>query len=139
MADLPVERGGESAPGAVETVRAWLAAANAGDADAALARTDPDVAITGPRGTSRGHDVLRAWLEHAGATFDTRAVYARGDCVVVAQHGVWRDAETGAVRGEADVATRYRVRNHLVAEVERYDALPRALHAAGLAEADQVE
>ncbi len=120
---------------AVRTVHAWLAAVNAGDADAALALTSPDVTIIGPRGTARGHEVLRAWLAHAGATFATRATYSRGDVVVVAQHGVWRD-ETGAVKGEAEVATRFRVADGNVAELERYDELADALRAADLSRAD---
>jgi ketosteroid isomerase-like protein len=119
-------------------VHAWLAAVNAGDADAALARTAPDVAIVGPRGTARGRAVLRAWLSHAGATFATRAVYARGDAVVVAQRGTWRDPATGATRGAADVATRFRVTNGQVAELQRYDELAAALREAGLTPADGI-
>jgi len=122
---------------AVEIVTAWLAAVNAGDADASLALTSADVTIVGPRGTSRGHDVLRAWLGHAGATFATRAMYARGNAVVVAQHGVWRD-EAGTARGEADVATRFRVDDGRVAELARYEDVAEALRAAGLAETDRV-
>jgi hypothetical protein len=77
-------------------------------------------------------------MGHAGATFDTRATYAAGEAVVVAQHGVWRDGETGAVRGEADVATRFRVLDGRVAEMARYDdGLSSALRAAGLTEADR--
>jgi len=118
-------------------VHAWLAAVNAGDADAALALTSPDVTIVGPRGTARGHEVLRAWLGHAGATFETRATFARGAAVVVAQRGVWRDAATGGIEGEMDVATRFRVDGGLVAEIERYDELAAALRAAGLDAADE--
>lgn len=118
-------------------VHGWLAAVNAGDADAALALTSPEVTIIGPRGTARGHEVLRAWLGHAGATFATRATFARGDDVVVAQHGVWRD-EAGAIKGEAQVATRFRVEAGHIGELERYDDLAVALRAAGLSEADEV-
>lgn len=118
-------------------VHDWLAAVNAGDVEGALALTAPDITIVGPRGAARGHDVLRAWMGHAGATFQTRETFAAGDAVVVAQHGVWRDAETGEVRGEADVATRFRVAEGRVAEMERYDQLSAALQAAGLTEADR--
>jgi len=121
-----------------DTVALWLAAVNAGDAEAALARTAPGVTIVGPRGTSRGHEVLRAWMGHAGAAFDTRATFAGGDAVVVAQHGVWRDLQTGAVTGEADVATRFRVEAGQVAELQRYDDLAEALRAAGLTDADEI-
>ena len=120
-----------------DVVHAWLAAVNAGDADAALALTSPEVTIIGPRGTARGHQVLRAWLGHAGATFATRATFARGDNVVVAQHGVWRNP-TGAVEGEAEVATRFRMEAGHIGELERYDDLASALWAAGLSEADEV-
>jgi len=119
-----------------DTVLAWLDAVNAGATEAALERTAPDVAIVGPRGIGRGREVLRAWLGHAGATFATRAVYAGGDAAVVAQRGVWRDAASGAVRGEADVATRFRVAGGQVAEIQRYDDLAAALRDAGLTPAD---
>ena len=120
-----------------DTVLAWLEAVNASDTAAALERTAPDVAIVGPRGTGRGQDVLRAWLAHAGVTFETRAVYASGEAVVVAQRGVWRDAASGAVRGQAEVATRFRVANGQVAEIQRYDDLDVALRDAGLTHADE--
>lgn len=119
-------------PSPVDTVRAWLAAVTTGDVEAALALTVPVVAIVGPRGVGRGHAVLRAWMRHAGATFATRATYARGDVVIVAQHGVWRDLATAVVIGEADVATRFVVRDAQVAELERYGDLAAALAAAGL-------
>ncbi len=124
-------------PDPVRIVHDWLAAVNAGDVEAALALTAPDVTIIGPRGAAHGHEVLRAWMGHAGATFETRETFAAGDVVVVAQHGVWRDAETGEIRGEAGVATRFRVVDGQVAEMERYDPLLAALRVAGLTEADR--
>lgn len=119
-----------------ETVLAWLAAVNAGDVERALERTAPDIAIVGPRGTGRGRDVLRRWLEHAGATFETRAVYSGGTAVVVAQRGVWRDQATDEERGVAEVATRFGVVGEQVAEIQRYDDLTAALRDAGLTTAD---
>jgi ketosteroid isomerase-like protein len=126
-------------PDAAEIVSAWLEAVNVGETDEALALTTTDVAIVGPRGTGRGHAVLRAWMRHAGATFVTRATYARGDVVVVAQHGVWRDVATGTVVGEADVATRFVVRHGQVAELERYPDADTALRAASLTIADALD
>ena len=119
-----------------DIVLAWLDAVNAHDADAALERTAPDVPIVGPRGTGLGREVIRAWLGHAGATFGTRAVYAGGDAVVVAQRGVWRDPAGGAALGEAEVATRFRVADGQVAELQRYDELATALRDAGLSADD---
>jgi ketosteroid isomerase-like protein len=121
----------------IRTVHDWLAAVNAGDVEGALALTAPDVVIVGPRGEARGHEVLRAWMGHAGATFQTRETFAARDAVVVAQRGVWRDVQTGELRGEADVATRFRVADARVAEMERYDDVAAALRAAGLTESDR--
>ena len=112
-------------------VHAWLAAVNAGDVEAVLARSAPDVAMIGPRGTDTGHEVLRGWLQHAGATFETHATYARGNAVVVAQRGVWQ-APHGGTPSTVNVATRFRVAAGCVAELERYDDLAAALRAVGL-------
>ena len=120
----------------LETVLAWVDAVNANEVETAIAKAAPDVAIVGPRGTSHGREVLRTWLEHAGAKFFTRAAYAGGDSAVLAQHGVWRDASSGAVRGEADVATRFRLAAGLVTEIQRYDDLATALRDAGLTPSD---
>lgn len=123
---------------ALSIVEHWLAAVNAGESASALALSAPDVRLIGPRGTATGRDVLRTWLAQAGATFATRAIYARGATVVVAQRATWRDTPTDALVGEADVATRFVVADGLVAELERYDALADALRAAGLDAGDRV-
>ena len=117
-------------------ILAWLDAVNAADIETALELTTPDVAIIGPRGTGRGREVLATWLGHAGASFVTQAIYAGGDAVVVAQRGIWRDAASGAVRGEADVATRFRVVAGQVSEIQRYDEVAGALRDAGLSSSD---
>jgi ketosteroid isomerase-like protein len=119
-----------------DTVFAWLDAVNAGDIETALKLTTPDVEIIGPRGTGRGRDVLRTWLGHARTTFVTQAIYVGGDAVVVAQRGIWRDAASGAVRGEANVSTRFRVVAGQVAEIQRYDEVAAALGDAGLSSSD---
>ena len=118
-----------------QVVLAWLNGLNAGDISGVLASSAPNVELHGPRGTGRGRELLRTWLANSGAQFETRALYAAGDTVVVAQHGVWRDT-AGAVTGEADVTTRFRVANDLVAELQRYDDMQTALRDAGLSSAD---
>ena len=122
---------------ALSIVRSWLAATNAGDVERVLALSAPDVLLVGPRGRAQGHDVLRAWLAGAGATFETGRTFALGETVVVAQHAVWHDQGTGAVVGEADVATRFVVHDGRVAQLERHDALADALRAGGLTGADK--
>ena len=118
-----------------DTALAWIDAVNAGDIERALELATPDIALVGPRGVSRGREVLRTWLSQAGATFVTRAIHARGESVVIAQRGIWRDAATGAIVGEADVATRFRVVGKQIAEIQRYDELTAPLRDAGLAHA----
>ncbi len=121
---------------ASSVVHDWLAAVNEGEVERAIALTAADVVLVGPRGRAEGLEILRAWLATAGATFETRRTFAGGDTVVVEQHGVWRAPE-GDVIGEADVATRFVVRDEAIAELERYDELEDALRAGGLTEVDE--
>jgi O-acetyl-ADP-ribose deacetylase (regulator of RNase III) len=119
------------APSPVDVVRAWLAASNAADAERLVELSAPDIEIIGPRGTARGHDVLRQWLARAGARFDAERVFSAGDRVVVEQHGVWQTPD-GQPRGEAQLASRFVVRASRVQLVQRYDSLDEALAHAGL-------
>jgi hypothetical protein len=50
----------------VEVVQAWVAAANAGDAERLVALSAPDIEVVGPRGIGAGHRLLREWLARAG-------------------------------------------------------------------------
>jgi hypothetical protein len=122
----------------VALVRAWQEAANRQESDRLVELSTPDIEIVGPRGSARGHQVLRDWLGRAGLTLTTRRVFARGTAVVIAQHGVWRSAETGDVIGESDLATAFQVDGQHIARVGRFDDLAAALTAAGLGEADEI-
>jgi hypothetical protein len=122
----------------VAIVSAWQEAANAGEIERLLALSDPEIALVGPRGTAHGHDVLREWVERAGLRLTTLRLFARGEVVVAAQHGVWRSAETGEVVGEADVASYFRVVDGRVARVARFDSLEAALGDGGLGVGDEV-
>lgn len=122
----------------VRVVMAWQDAVNRQDSTRLTELSDPQIAIVGPRGSAYGHQVLREWLERAGVRLVTQRVFARDDVVVVAQHGVWRSAQTDGMPGEADVASVFRVRGQHVVEYARYDTLNEALIQAGLTEADEV-
>lgn len=115
--------------------QAWVDAANACDGDRLTALSDPNVEIVGPRGSARGPAVLRDWLGRAGVTLATRCGFARGEAVVLEQHGVWKTP--GAPPGEAEVASRFRVRNGRVVAYERHDDLVEALAVAGLTSLDK--
>jgi hypothetical protein len=123
---------------AVSVARAWQQAANEQDVDRLLALSAPGIELIGPRGGGRGHELLRAWLGRAGLALTTRRLFAGGPHVVAEQHGLWRDPGTGAVVGEAEVATWFRVADGRVDLLARYDTLAEALASAGLAEDDAV-
>jgi SnoaL-like domain len=94
----------------LEVVQHWQDAVNARDAQALLDWSDPKIEIVGPRGSAFGHDVLRQWLERAGLSLSPQRRFQRDQTVVVAQHAVWRSAESEIV-GEADVASVFRIEN----------------------------
>jgi ketosteroid isomerase-like protein len=120
----------------ISTVQAWQDAANHQDIDRLLALSAPDIAIIGPRGRGSGHQLLRDWVARAGLTLTTQRIFQRGDSVVLAQHGRWQSSATGGIASEADLASRFRVRDQRVIEVARYDDLASALAAANMSRKD---
>ncbi len=122
----------------IAIVRDWQEAANEQNVDRLLGLSDPDIEIIGPRGSAHGHEVLRDWLSRAGLSLETLRTFARDETVVIAQHGVWRSADTGEVTGESNVATRFRVDGGRVTQLARHDSLDIALEEAGLGYEDEV-
>ncbi len=114
----------------------WQDAASNQDVDRLLDLSDPQIEIVGPRGSGYGHQLLRDWVGRAGLSLTTLRVFACGNAVVIAQHGVWRSGETGEIAGEADVASHFRVDDGRVVRVARFDSLDAALAEAELSEAD---
>ena len=121
----------------IAIVRAWQAAANDQHIDRLLELSAPDIVIIGPRGRGAGHQLLREWIARAGLTLSTQRTFQRGDTVVLAQHGTWQSSTTGGVPSEADLASRFRVRDEQVIEFERYEDLASALTAADIRAADE--
>ncbi|MBC8075558.1 MAG: nuclear transport factor 2 family protein [Chloroflexales bacterium] len=119
-------------------VAAWHDAVNSQDIDRLLVLSAATIEITGPRGSAYGHAVLRDWLGRAGLHLLPQRLFVRDSVVVVAHHATWRDAVTGNVLGEADVASCFRVANNQIIQYARYDNLDDALAAGRLAYADQV-
>ncbi len=122
---------------AIDLVQRWQDAANRQDLALLLELSDPQIEIVGPRGTAQGHEVLAEWVRRAGAQFTIQRIFARADRVVAVQQGVWRSPETGAVIGEAQVASSFRVERGRIARVARYDALEQTLEDAGLTGDDE--
>lgn len=123
----------------VWAVQSWLSAANEQNIEQLLAVSDENIEIVGPRGVAMGHQILREWMGRAGLTLTSRRFFADGEAVVAAQHGVWRDADTGDIKGEADVASSFRVSNGKVIRYARFDDLASALADVGLTEANGIE
>lgn len=117
---------------ALTIVTAWQSAANDRDAGRLLGLSDVDIELVGPRGSSRGRELLREWLQRAGLHLATHRAWVSGSTVVLEQHGVWRAVDTGEQRGEAEVASVFGTANGLVIYFARYDHLDDALAAAGL-------
>jgi hypothetical protein len=122
---------------AIAIVQAWQAAANDQNIDRLLELSAPDIVIIGPRGRGAGHQLLREWIARAGLTLATQRMFQHGDTVVLAQHGTWQSSATNGAASEADLASRFRVRDEHVIEFERYEDLASALTAADMSEADE--
>lgn len=119
-------------------VQAWQDAANRQDVERLVALSDSNIEVIGPRGSGFGHQLLRDWLGRAGLSLTTQRAFIRDNIVVVAQHGIWRSLETGAITGAADLASRFHVEEQRISQFARYDTLDQALAEAGLSEADEV-
>ncbi len=121
----------------VALVQMWQDAVNSRDVARLVELSDPDIEVVGPRGSARGHQILRDWLGRAGLRLGTLRVFASGDVVVVAQQAVWRSVETGEVVGEGAIASCFRVAGGRAARFARHDSLEAALAEAGLDRADE--
>lgn len=117
-------------------VESWQFAVNARDVDQLCALSSRDVELVGPRGSARGHDVLRRWVGRAGFTAEPLRWFcgAHGE-VVVEQRGRWvlPDATT-----ERIVAASFRVLGGRVVRYQRFYELRDALAASALTDDDEV-
>jgi hypothetical protein len=123
---------------AIGIVLAWQQASNEADRARLLALSAEDLAIVGPRGTTRGREEVFTWLDRAGLQFRTVRLFARDERVVVAQVGRWRDPATGVLGDERPLATCFTVVDGRVAALARRDDLDAALAAGNLQLADEV-
>src|SRR3712207_5209914 len=86
----------------VDVVRSWNLAAREGDAEALVALSHEDFEmVTMHRGTQRGHDAVRGWVEKQtyglAMHIEPKRYFHRGETVVVATHVEMRWVETGEV------------------------------------------
>ena len=118
-------------------VVAWHDALNVGDVERLLALSSQDVEVGGPRGTGRGHDLLRDWVVRARVRMEPDRLFHRAGTVVVQQRARWELPGADPSVPPDLVASVFRVREVLVTGVVRYPDLPAALAAAGLDETDE--
>lgn len=130
---------GEQAPASVSIVESWQEAANRQDVEQLLTLSAPDIEVAGPRGSGFGHALLREWLARAGLQLTTLRTFARCDAVVLEQRASWHDPQTGAVTGDAVLASAFCIGGQgQVARVARFERLGDALDAAGLDLRDEI-
>ncbi len=123
---------------AIEVALAWQRASNEADRERLLALSAEALAITGPRGTTRGREEVLAWLDRAGLQLRAVRLFARAGRVVVAQVGRWRDPATGVLGDERPLATLFEVAAGRVVALARHGDLADALAAGGLQLTDEI-
>lgn len=103
----------------------WHDAVNAGDVDAALACCAEDVAVTGPRGTGHGRDLMRRWLERSGIRLVPQEDLVEQDGRYVVRelaHWTTEGAPDAAPREPTETWCVFTVSRGLLAGVARYES-----------------
>lgn len=119
----------------IQTVIAWHEALNSADVERLVELSHPDVEMGGPRGTVRGSQSLREWVDRANIHLEPERTFHDGDAVVVEQEAEWVSAEPGS---RQTVASIFLVHDGLVTSVVRYPSLFEALRAASLDETQEI-
>jgi hypothetical protein len=64
-------------------VETWHEALNGGEVDRLVELSHTEVEVGGPRGTGRGAQLLREWVDRANIRLEPRCVFHHADTVVV--------------------------------------------------------
>jgi ketosteroid isomerase-like protein len=118
-------------------VETWHEALNGGEVDSLMELSHPEVEVGGPRGTGRGAQLLREWVDRANIRLEPRRVFHHADTVVVEQWAQWHSTDTGQPIGGQTVGSVFVVRDSRVTRVVRYPDLAAALDAAHLDESHE--
>ncbi len=95
--------------------------------------------MTGPKGDVEGIRMLLEWIYRANITLTPQRYFQSSDTIIVEELAVWHESETEKEIGSAIVASIFILENELIASIQRYDSLSKALEATGLNEKYQVE
>ena len=123
----------------LRVVEAWHEALNGGEVDRLVELSHPEVEVGGPRGTGRGAQLLREWVDRANVSLEPRRIFHHADTVVVEQWAQWRSIDTGQVIDGQTVGSVFVVRDGQVTRVVRYPNLADALDATNLDEPHEKE
>ena len=105
-------------------VRDWHTALNAGDIVRLQALCSQDIEVGGPRGSGRGVDLLREWVERANIQLLPERVEQQGNAIIVEQRAAWSGGEPQTV------ASLFELREGRVARVIRFPDFDSAREAA---------
>jgi hypothetical protein len=124
----------------LSVVEQWHTALNAAQVERMISLVHPQVEIGGPRGSTRGAQVLRQWLGRANIRLLPQRWFGEGNQIVVEELGEWRSPETGQITGSQIVATAFGVsEDGLITRIVRHDALEAALEDLCLTFEDEVQ
>jgi ketosteroid isomerase-like protein len=121
----------------LRVVEAWHEALNGGEIDRLVELSHPEVEVGGPRGTGRGAQLLREWVDRANVSLEPQRIFHHADTVIVEQWAQWRSADTGRVISSQTVGSVFVVRDGQVTRVVRYPDLADALGATDLDESHE--
>jgi limonene-1,2-epoxide hydrolase len=123
---------------AIEVVRAWIEALNAGDVERMITLAREDIEFDTPRGVTRGHEELRAFMErqtYGVALWVTPyRDFGEGDVIVVDGLNELRYVDSGEIASSFEGPATFTVRDGRVARFASHHDLATALSAAGLDE-----
>jgi len=107
-----------------------------------IALADPDIEIVTPRGTVRGHQEIRDFMQrqrYGAAMYSVLVrVLCRGDTVVTEERVELRYVDTGERAEAFTIASVYVVRDGRIARLAPQPDFRAAAREAGLTEADEV-
>ena len=121
----------------LRVVEDWHEALNGGEVDRLVELSHPEIEVGGPRGTGRGTQLLREWIDRANIRLEPKRVFHHADTVIVQQWAEWRSANTGQVTDSQIVSSVFVVRDGRVTRLMRYPDLADALSVTGLNESHE--
>ena len=123
-------------PDALEVVREWIDALNAGDVERMIGLAHEDIVFDTRRGLARGQEQVRAFMARQGYGVAFRVVpsryFVQGDTVVVDALNELRYVDSGELADSFEGPATFRVDDGHVTHFASHADLDTALRAAGM-------